>query len=311
LIKNIEKLLVNGNLRYQRKILQGLENIEVNDEIPKYPVLILTCIDPRIDVYRIFQLNPGDVFILRNAGNVYTQDTLRSILLTVYQYNIKNIIILGHLDCGMTKINLLELKRKIPFEFLSYKSKETTDLFSKVNDFFKPFIDELKNIKQQVDNLQRLHMYKTEVEITGMLYDVETGWIFEYDKFKKFATIENFRKLYTTILREKKYQFIDFIETIENEIINNDELEKIMSDKDSSEVGKDNLYQLVDEKEEIFIYTENDEENDSSVKIQNHKLDLDERFNVQRIMPRIQVPNINFPRVKIHIPKISRKKNES
>lgn len=311
MIKDIGKLLVNGNLRYQWKILQGLENIEVSDEIPKYPVLILTCIDPRIDVYRIFQLNPGDVFVLRNAGNLHTQDTLRSILLTVYQYNIKNIIILGHLDCGMTKINLLELKQKIPFEFLSYKSKEITDLFSKVNDFFKPFKDELKNIKQQVDTLQRLHMYKPEVEITGMLYDVETGWIFEYDKFKKFATIENFRKLYTTILREKKYQFIDFIETIENEIINNDEIEKIMLGKESNEVVKDDLYQIVDEKEEICIYTENNEKNETSVKNQNQKLDLNEKFNVQRIMPRIQVPNINFPRVKIHIPKISRKKNEN
>ena len=136
---DIEKVLINGNLRYQRKISQGLENLEVNDKIPKYPVLILTCFDPRIDVHRIFQLNPGDIFVLRNAGNLYTQDTLRSILLTIYQYNIKYIIILGHLDCYMTKIKLLELKQKIPYEFFSYKSRENSDLFSEVRDFFKPF----------------------------------------------------------------------------------------------------------------------------------------------------------------------------
>lgn len=308
---DIEKVLINGNLRYQRKISQGLENLEVNDKIPKYPVLILTCFDPRIDVHRIFQLNPGDIFVLRNAGNLYTQDTLRSILLTIYQYNIKYIIILGHLDCYMTKIKLLELKQKIPYEFFSYKSRENSDLFSEVRDFFKPFSDELRNIKQQVENFQRLHTHKPEVKITGMLYDIETGWVFEYDKFKEFASIENFRKYYKTVLGEKKYQFIDFIETIENEIINNDELEEIMLEKDLSEVKKGELHQLVDKEEEFPIYTENNEKDVSSLKIQNQKIELDESFNTQMIMPKIQVPKIHFPGVKIHIPKISRKKDEN
>lgn len=311
MIDNIENVLIKGNLRYQLKILQGLENIEVNDKIPKYPVLILTCIDPRIDVHRIFQLNPGDIFVLRNAGNLYTQDTLRSILLTVYQYNIKYIIILGHLDCGMTKIKLLELKRKIPYEFLSYKSRENSDLFSEVRDFFTPFMDELKNIKQQVENLHRLHMHKPEVKITGMLYDVETGWVFEYDKFKEFAIIENFRKHYKTLLSEKKYRFIDFVETIENEIINNDELEEIMLEKDLDEESKDELYKLVDREEEFPIYTEINKKDVPSINIQSQNIKLDENFNIQMIIPKIQVPKIHFPGVKIHIPKISRKKDEN
>jgi len=311
MIDDIEKVLINGNLRYQRKISQGLENLEVNDKIPKYPVLILTCFDPRIDVHRIFQLNPGDIFVLRNAGNLYTQDTLRSILLTIYQYNIKYIIILGHLDCYMTKIKLLELKQKIPYEFFSYKSRENSDLFSEVRDFFKPFSDELRNIKQQVENFQRLHTHKPEVKITGMLYDIETGWVFEYDKFKEFASIENFRKYYKTVLGEKKYQFIDFIETIENEIINNDELEELLLEKDLDEEKEGDLDQLVDKEEEFPIYTENNEKDVSSLKIQNQKIELDESFNTQMIMPKIQVPKIHFPGVKIHIPKISRKKDEN
>ena len=209
----------------------------------------------------------------------------------------------------MTKIKLLELKRKIPYEFLSYQSGENLDLFSEVRNFFKPFIDVLRNIKQQVENLQRLHMHKPEVKITGMLYDVETGWVFEYDKFKEFAFIENFRKYYKTVLREKKYQFIDFIETIENEIINNDELEEIMLKKDLDEEKEGDLDQLVDKEEEFPIYTENNEKDATPVKNQNQKIELDENFNTQIIMPKIQVPKIHFPGVKIHIPKISIKKD--
>ncbi|KKK78408.1 hypothetical protein LCGC14_2843880, partial [marine sediment metagenome] len=215
---DIKRMLIEGNLRFHLKINQDLENIETKIKLPRYPVLILTCMDPRIDIHRIFQLDPGDVFVLRNAGNLCSQDSLRSILLAIYQYNIKYIIILGHLDCGMTKINLLELKRNVPYEFLPNTSNETLDLFAETRELFKPFNDELRNIKQQMETLHRLQLHNQEVKILGMLYDVETGWVLEYERFKEIVSIENFRNHYKTILREKQYQFIDFLKTIEDEI---------------------------------------------------------------------------------------------
>ncbi|MFX0082409.1 MAG: carbonic anhydrase [Candidatus Hodarchaeota archaeon] len=311
MIENIIDMFLNGNYQFRLKILKELEKIEPEGKIPKYPVLILTCIDPRIDVHRIFQLNPGDVFVLRNAGNIFTQDALRSILLTVYQYNIEYIIILGHLDCGMTKIQLVELKQKIPFEFLSYESREKLDLFSKVRDFFKPFIDELRNIKQQVKSLQRIQKYFPEVKITGMLYDVDTGWVFEYDKFKEFEIIENFRKHYETILREKKYQFIDFIESIEEEIIKNDKFKENVLEKDVQEKMEGELRKLDKKEKESPVYTVNREIDITSVKFQDQKIELDKDFNTRKIIQKIQVPKIHFPGVKIYIPKISRKKDVS
>ena len=298
MIDNIENVLINGNLRYQWKILQGLENIEIKGKIPKYPVLILTCIDPRIDVHRIFQLEPGDVFVLRNAGNLYTQDTLRAILFTIYQYDIRYIIILGHLDCAMTKLKMLQLRKKVPYEFFPPRSRETLDLFSQVKDFFKPFMDELRNIKQQVEFFKRLHVHRQELTITGMLYDVETGWVFEYERFKKFENVENFRKQFDTILNEKKFQFVDFVESIENEIVNNDEIEE-----DSNKIP-----QLEKSNGEEIIYVETMKKETVSIANENLKNETDEILTTQTILPKIQFPKIHFPRVKIYIPKISRNK---
>lgn len=294
----IKEIFLNGNYRYRLKILKGLEKVDLDEKIPKYPVLILTCMDPRIDVHRIFQLNPGDVFILRNAGNLFTSDALRSILLAVYQYNIKHIIILGHLDCGMTKLKMLELRKKVPFEFFPPCSREGLDLFSEVKGFFKPFMDELRNVKQQVELFKRLQVHKQELTITGMLYDVETGWVFEFERFKKFENVENFRERYSTILNGKKFQFVDFVETIEKEIINNDELEE-----NSNEIP-----QLERLNEDVVIYAENMEEETASIANQNLKTETDEIFSTQIILPKIEFPKIHFPRVKIYIPKISRNK---
>ncbi len=110
--KMLEKL-IEGNNQYQWEILDEKESIKIEGRIPKYPILILTCMDPRIDVHRIFQLNPGDIFVLRNAGNQYSEDMLRSILIAVHEYSVRYIIILGHLDCGMKKVNLDDLRNKI------------------------------------------------------------------------------------------------------------------------------------------------------------------------------------------------------
>jgi carbonic anhydrase len=291
-MSDIEGMLIEGNLRFHLKITQDLENIEIKSKFPRYPILILTCMDSRIDIHRIFQLDPGDVFVLRNAGNLCSQDSLRSILLAIYQYNIKYIVILGHLDCGMTKINLLELKKKVPREFLPYTSKQTLDLFMETRRFFQPFIDELRNIKQQIETLHTIQVHNPEIKILGMLYDVETGWVFEYDRFKELAYIETFRANYKIILREKQYQFIDFLETIEDEIITAEDLDKMKREKEPNET------------EEILIDTVLNISEEVPADNQNQNL------NTPTILPKIQIPKINFPGVKIHIPKIYRKRNE-
>ena len=82
-------------------------------------------------------------------------------------------------------------------------------------------------------------------------------------------------------------------------------------EKDLNEYRKGDLHKLVDKEEEFPIYAENNEKDVPPIKIQSQKIELDKNFNIQMIMPKIQVPKIHFPGVKIHIPKISRKKDEN
>ena len=289
-MSDIERILIEGNLRFHLKITQELENIEPKSKLPRYPVLILTCMDPRIDIHRIFQLDPGDVFVLRNAGNLCTQDSLRSILLAIYQYEIKHIIVLGHLDCGMTKINLLELKKKVPHEHIPYKSEISTDLFLETKEFFKPFIDELINIKVQMETLSKLQVHKPELQILGMLYDIETGWVFEYDRFKDCSSTENFKEQFEIKLRKKQVQFIDFLEKTKDKRMKVEKLDKLKQDKELNEAREKYISDVLNKRDKIPI--------DSK----------DQTLNIPTILTKIQVPKINFPGVKIHIPKIYRKR---
>ena len=316
MIKDIKKLLIEGNLRFQWKINQDLESIKVEDKIPKFPVLILTCMDPRIDIYRIFQLKPGDVFILKNAGNIYTQDMLRSILITISEYNIKDVIVLGHLDCGMTKINLWKLKNKLPYKFLS---NSHNNAFDDIRDFFKPFSDELKNIKDQVEIIKKINEFLPAIKVTGMLYDVNTGWVFEEESFKEFAFIETFRKHYKKLLTEKNDQYIDFLNIIENKSENKseDDIVKIDDLKRFSQEGGLNKFEteqspkkMLDKNMAITNTPEISTKNTDTSDIENQKFEFKQNYIIQTAIQKIKIPKIQFQRIKIHIPKIIRNKRD-
>lgn len=298
MIKEIEEKFVEGNLKFKWKIMEGLENIEIEKDIPKYPILILTCMDPRIDVHRIFQLNPGDVFILRNAGNIYTIDMLRSILFAIVKYQIKYIIILGHLDCGMPKINLAELRMKLPSKFLSSLSRNYSDLLPRLRDFFKLFSNEIINIKEQIKSLEKIKDFFPETEITGMLYDVNTGLIFEYDIFKDYRIAENFKEKYKEMLIKKKVQFTDFLDKFEEENVSIDD------SKDLSQEGQLNEV-------EISAISERTEENKDNSIITQEEIKGYHYNNMLTFIPKIKVPKIQFHGVKIYIPKRFREKREN
>ena len=277
--------------------MQDSESISIKKNIPKYPVLIISCIDPRIDIFQIFQLNPGDVFIFRNAGNVYTNDMLRSLLVSIIEFDIKYIVVLGHLDCGMTKINLKEYRDKLPSEFLSQLSKYYAVVLSELNNFFKPFNNEVENIIQQIKNLNTIKKFFPEIEITGMLYDVKTRLVFEYDLFKDYKPIENFEKKYQEMIIYKKNQFQNFSNNIKSEENSSD---KIKYSQKENELVKDESYSNQQVSQEI---------RNSSI----HNNEQSEEINIKSmmsIMSKISIPKIQLPKVKVYIPNIVKEKKQ-
>ena len=293
--KNIENLLLEGNFMFQRKFSQNPEKYSLDQKIPKYPIIFLTCMDPRIDIHQIFQLKPGDVFILRNAGNTYTLDMMRSILIAIHKYNIKYIIILGHTDCGMTKINLQELRQNLPNEFLKRLSNNYANLLSKLQDFFKPFDNEIRNVIKQINDLQEIRSIFPDVEIIGMLYDIQNGWIFTQEEFRDLLIKENHSKIYNRLLFEKNHQLSEYLN-----------LNKSALKKESSEI-LDEPKIIETNMQEAPIVQEIEESNDNFIDNDEFKTSiLSENVLFQIKMPKIQVPKIYIPKVNLFKPKIKK-----
>ncbi len=63
-------------------------------------VAILTCSDSRIASNIIFDQGLGDIFEIRNAGNVLDDHVIGSIEYAVVHLGVKLVIVMGHEDCG-------------------------------------------------------------------------------------------------------------------------------------------------------------------------------------------------------------------
>ena len=72
------------------------------------PVMIVACSDSRVDPTRIFDVAPGEVFVLRNVANLvppYEPDggqhgASAAIEFAVTQLGVAEIVVMGHAQCG-------------------------------------------------------------------------------------------------------------------------------------------------------------------------------------------------------------------
>ena len=78
------------------------------------PVMIIACSDSRVDPTRIFDVAPGEVFVLRNVANLvppYEPDggqhgASAAIEFAVTQLKVAEIVVMGHALCGGIKASL-------------------------------------------------------------------------------------------------------------------------------------------------------------------------------------------------------------
>jgi carbonic anhydrase len=71
---------------------------------PKRELVIVTCMDSRLDVFKALGLQEGDAHILRNAGGVITDDVIRSIAVSQRRLGTRSVMLIHHTDCGMQKL---------------------------------------------------------------------------------------------------------------------------------------------------------------------------------------------------------------
>lgn len=81
----------------------------------QYPIAsILSCADSRVAAELLFDQIPGDLFVVRVAGNYLNGDVLSSLEYGVGVLNTPLVMVLGHSECGAIKATIQEIESPKP-----------------------------------------------------------------------------------------------------------------------------------------------------------------------------------------------------
>src|SRR5947208_17022439 len=83
---------------------------------PAKKLAIVACMDARLDPARVLGLQEGDAHVIRNAGGVISEDTIRSLVISQRLLGTDEIILIYHSACGMLTLTDDELKTAIAQE---------------------------------------------------------------------------------------------------------------------------------------------------------------------------------------------------
>ena len=191
--------LIQGIHQFQGKSfvpMQGLFEQLAKGQQPE--TLFITCSDSRIDPGLLTQAKPGDLFILRNAGNIVpphgagTGGEAATIEFAVAALGVKDIIICGHSHCGaMQGLLKPEHVASLPAVSSWLSHAETTRRIMRENyghlegdRLLAATVEE--NVLVQIENLRTLpavgsRLVRGDLHLHGWVYKIETGEVFAYD----------------------------------------------------------------------------------------------------------------------------------
>jgi carbonic anhydrase len=182
------KRLVDGNARYTAGTLNERDfsagrAARVQGQYPF--AQILSCSDSRVSPELLFDQGPGELFVMRVAGNIVTPDLLASLEYGAQFLGAPLIMVLGHSGCGAVDAAIKVLKAKTvlpghlpalikgikPAVIIAGRNKSGNLLDNAVAENVRRQVARLKSSPPIVQKLYR----DKKIDIVGGVYDLATG----------------------------------------------------------------------------------------------------------------------------------------
>lgn len=172
--------------------------------------LMIACCDSRVDPALLTDASPGDLFVIRNVANLIPpyeegngfHGVSAAIEFAVVNLKVSNIIVLGHRRCGGIHALITGNKNK---------EQGFVDKWMKIAEIAHqrilrrlPGADvdtlcrscEMESIVVSLENLNTFPfvqdaLAKSQIEIMGAYFDLESGQLLSYDEFsRQFTSVE-------------------------------------------------------------------------------------------------------------------------
>ena len=186
--------IIDGFLKFQRDVFPVRKELFRKLATSQTPrTLFISCSDSRMVPELVTQREPGDLFVIRNAGNIVPSfgpepgGVSATVEYAVAALGVTDVVICGHSDCGaMTAVATCKCLDHMPAVANWLRYADSAKLVNESRDHASEHerIDSMvrENVIAQLNNLKThpsvaLALAQGRLNLHGWVYDIESGSI--------------------------------------------------------------------------------------------------------------------------------------
>jgi carbonic anhydrase len=137
------------------------------DARPVQKVAVVACMDARLDLFAALGLDLGDSHIIRNAGGVVTDDTIRSLTISQRALGTSSVVLIHHTGCGL--LGLTE----------DFRHELELEVGQRPQWAVEAFVDLDGDVRQSMQRVRTSPFLPHREDVRGFVFDVHTGLLRE------------------------------------------------------------------------------------------------------------------------------------
>ncbi len=131
---------------------------------PRLSIAVLVCMDTRLSPYGILGLTEGDAHVIRNAGGLVTDDTLRSLAASQHLLGTRSVMIVQHTHCGLMSTT-----------DDAFRARLREHAGTEPDWSLEAFTDLEESIRRGIELVRSCPFLVHRDDVRGFAFDVETG----------------------------------------------------------------------------------------------------------------------------------------
>jgi carbonic anhydrase len=196
--------MLNSNLKnilnFNQDFLKNKEYKKfVTTKQPERKMVIVSCMDTRLTelLPQAMSIKNGDAKIIKNAGGVIVHpfgSAMRSILVSIYEFDVNEVYIVAHKECGMCNLDTADIIGKMIKKGIA---KETIKILRSsgidVEKWLHGFSCVEESLKKSISIVREHPLLPSKVAVHGLIIDPKTGelelvedgsYVFETEEIK-------------------------------------------------------------------------------------------------------------------------------
>lgn len=182
--EEVLRILIEGNERFVKGKLQPKDFTKERAQLvagQKPKVAMVSCSDSRTAPEIIFDASLGEIFPVRNAGNIVSEIDLGTLEYGVAHLHIPLLVVMGHQKCGAVTAaydnhkegNITKIVEKIKPAVAKVKKgkNKNEEIELAIVENVKQVINEIRSKSEIISKAEQ----KGNVKIVGMKYSLETS----------------------------------------------------------------------------------------------------------------------------------------